>query len=270
VDGHQNQQQSQGNEECEQSDQRPASGDADEGTQEEEEERENYTYYASDEGPGFSVPGTPGPGLSSSECLSLAQDQQSSQQDAIVYQSHWESLNRMLSVISQSSASSSASESAEEVSIPKKPSISTIDLAETIDYLRSLLVSLHWLRAEDTSILPHPTTSLNSTDTSVTATTTPPGGRRVLEKQRRDQTITALMTWMELSSKDSLVAVGVCGLLMKLTRDERVLGNVLRLLFKLSKNEKNDRAFERFGVVGELHLGVNNIDMHFDLKSNKL
>ncbi|KAI8853575.1 armadillo-type protein [Chytridium lagenaria] len=59
------------------------------------------------------------------------------------------------------------------------------------------------------------------------------------------------MRWME-SSGHPVVAIGVCGILIRLTHDERVLLNTFKLLFKLSKNERNDRLFQSKRVLGSI------------------
>ncbi|KAJ3099656.1 Armadillo repeat-containing protein 2 [Phlyctochytrium bullatum] len=72
--------------------------------------------------------------------------------------------------------------------------------------------------------------------------------QRRAEKEKRDFVLNSLMKWME-SSGHPVVAIGVCGILLRLTHDERVLLNTLKLLFKLSKNEKNDKLFQSHRVL---------------------
>ncbi|KAJ3102602.1 Hsp90 cochaperone [Phlyctochytrium planicorne] len=77
------------------------------------------------------------------------------------------------------------------------------------------------------------------------------GGRRVRDKRRRDFVLHALMRWME-ESGDAVVAIGVCGVVIRLTHDERVLMNTFKLMFKLSNNERNDKFFQNKRVLGSV------------------
>ncbi|KAI9341751.1 hypothetical protein BDR26DRAFT_860221 [Obelidium mucronatum] len=109
-------------------------------------------------------------------------------------------------------------------------------LQETLTTVNSLLKRLSYLRTVDQPSNEYP---------------------KLVLKKHRDSVVESLMKWMTLSELisdlDSRVqvelAVGVCGFVIRLTRDDRVLGNAFKLLFKLSKGVGNDAAFGRNGVL---------------------
>ncbi|KAJ3403481.1 hypothetical protein HDV05_007786, partial [Chytridiales sp. JEL 0842] len=114
---------------------------------------------------------------------------------------------------------------------------STAPTPSTFQTLHTHLRSLAYLRQPNPNLLPpHPT------------------GRRAFQKQKRDLVLESLLKCMHTHETSSLVAIGCSGLLLRLTRDQKVLSHVGRLLFKLSKKEGNDGVFEelRGCVVGGL------------------
>ncbi|KAJ3281201.1 Armadillo repeat-containing protein 2 [Rhizoclosmatium sp. JEL0117] len=85
-------------------------------------------------------------------------------------------------------------------------------------------------------------------------------------KQHRDKVVESLMKWMQVPESCGMdvtveveMAVGVCGLVIRLTRDDRVLGNAFKLLFKLSKSGANDGAFGRYNIPDGISLYLNHL-----------
>ncbi|KAI8609150.1 hypothetical protein BC830DRAFT_869455 [Chytriomyces sp. MP71] len=104
---------------------------------------------------------------------------------------------------------------------------------------RNLLISLSWLRHSNS------TSPLNLV-VSKTA-----------EKETRDHIVEGLMKWMQVAEAAAAtfpieleveIAIGVCSLILRITRDDRVLQNAFKLCFKLSKTDRNDAAFVRYRV----------------------
>ncbi|KAJ3188070.1 Armadillo repeat-containing protein 2 [Irineochytrium annulatum] len=108
------------------------------------------------------------------------------------------------------------------------PSMAQLDPAETIDNMRELLQQLSWLR-------------------------NPAAGQieALREKERRNAVLDPLMGWMK-ASDTAAVAIGVCGILLRLTAEDYIVRESLEILFKLSRNKRFDALFARHGVSAVL------------------
>ncbi|KAI8839728.1 armadillo-type protein [Chytriomyces cf. hyalinus JEL632] len=134
-------------------------------------------------------------------------------------------------------------------------------VTETFKHVRRLLGNLSWLRATST-----PAHKKNQDG--------PTGVSKTAEKEQRDMIVEHLMKWMQISetSETSVkaavslaldveveIAIGVCGLIVRITRDDRVLQNVFKLCFKLSKTDRNDGAFKRHCVYEAIVLYLSHL-----------
>ncbi|KAJ3237723.1 Hsp90 cochaperone [Chytriomyces hyalinus] len=134
-------------------------------------------------------------------------------------------------------------------------------VTETFKHVRRLLENLFWLRATSNPI--HKKNQDGSIGVSKTA-----------EKEQRDMIVEHLMKWMQISETSETsakaavslaldveveIAIGVCGLIVRITRDDRVLQNVFKLCFKLSKTDRNDGAFKRHCVYEAIVLYLSHL-----------
>ncbi|KAJ3300447.1 Armadillo repeat-containing protein 2 [Borealophlyctis nickersoniae] len=72
-------------------------------------------------------------------------------------------------------------------------------------------------------------------------------------KKRRKFIVSEMVKWMDKVGTAE-VAIAACGIVLRISQEERILVNTCKLLFKLSKNEKNDAHFRTFRVLESLLL----------------
>ncbi|KAI9006130.1 armadillo-type protein [Gaertneriomyces semiglobifer] len=102
---------------------------------------------------------------------------------------------------------------------------STIDDLETyVLGFREAMVNMEWLRS---------------------------GSDKVHQRRRRGRTLQRILKWMD-STGEPHVAIAGCALVLMLTRNERVLQNACKLLFKLSKNKSYDSSFRIYQCIDSL------------------
>ncbi|KAI8915311.1 armadillo-type protein [Powellomyces hirtus] len=77
------------------------------------------------------------------------------------------------------------------------------------------------------------------------------GSNKIKERWKREHVMQEIIQWMDVAP-DSQVAIAGCPIVMKMTRNERVLRHACKLLFKLSQNEDNDASFASFHVFESL------------------
>ncbi|KAH6575148.1 hypothetical protein BASA60_005169 [Batrachochytrium salamandrivorans] len=67
---------------------------------------------------------------------------------------------------------------------------------------------------------------------------------KLRDKRRRDQVIQCLIKWMH-DAGTTEIAIVSSSLVLKLTFDEKILLNACQLIYKLSRNDKNDTLFQQ-------------------------
>ncbi|KAH6596277.1 hypothetical protein BASA50_005321 [Batrachochytrium salamandrivorans] len=67
---------------------------------------------------------------------------------------------------------------------------------------------------------------------------------KLRDKRRRDQVIQCLIKWMH-DAGTTEIAIVSSSLVLKLTFDEKILLNACQLIYKLSRNDKNDTIFQQ-------------------------
>ncbi|KAI8818652.1 armadillo-type protein [Fimicolochytrium jonesii] len=77
------------------------------------------------------------------------------------------------------------------------------------------------------------------------------GADRKNVRKRREHTLQAIIEWMNSTGKPENAVAG-CSIVLKLTRNERILKYACKLLYKLSQNEHNDPIFKSFPVLDTL------------------
>ncbi|KAH6563164.1 hypothetical protein BASA62_008724 [Batrachochytrium salamandrivorans] len=76
---------------------------------------------------------------------------------------------------------------------------------------------------------------------------------KLRDKRRRDQVIQCLIKWMH-DAGTTEIAIVSSSLVLKLTFDEKILLNACQLIYKLSRNDKNDTIFQQNCVYNQYGL----------------